>query len=69
MRDFSHTRLQTLRTERGLSRVDFADNAAISYFTVRGVELGDRRPSLRVLARMADTLGVAIDELFEPANA
>jgi DNA-binding XRE family transcriptional regulator len=69
MRDFSHTRLRSLRVERGISRKDLAHTCGVSYFTVRNVETGERKPNLRVLATMADMLGVTIDGLFENVNA
>jgi transcriptional regulator with XRE-family HTH domain len=58
-------RLRQLRQEKGWSQEAFALEAKLDRTYVGGIERGERNPSLRNLARIADTLNVSIVKLFE----
>lgn len=55
--------VQALRRERGLSQEELAHRAAMHQTYLSGVERGRRNPSVLVLARIADALGVDIEDL------
>lgn len=59
--------LRRLRRERKLSLEDLAGQTNLSIGFLSQIERGLSSPTLRVLASMADALGVAIGDLF-PAN-
>lgn len=61
---FNHSKLKELMESRSVSQKELADvagvsEAGMSYF-VRGV----KQPSLAVAKRIADKLGVTVDELL-----
>ncbi|GAA1819368.1 helix-turn-helix transcriptional regulator [Actinomadura chokoriensis] len=64
-RHFSGRRLRTLRTAANITPDGLADMVGRSAFSVREYERGRVIPSVDVLARLADTLGCATDDLFE----
>lgn len=47
-----------LRKRRGLSQEELAGDAEIDVTYLRGIERGRRNPSLMVMVRLADCLGV-----------
>jgi DNA-binding XRE family transcriptional regulator len=59
-----HNRLQAAREARVLSRQDLADAVGVHYQTVGYLERGEYSPSLVLALRIADTLGLAVEELF-----
>ncbi len=59
-----HNRLQAAREARGLTRQDLADAVDVHYQTVGYLERGEYSPSLVLALRIADTLGVTIEQLF-----
>jgi transcriptional regulator with XRE-family HTH domain len=61
-------RLRQLRQEHGWSQEAFAAEARLDRTYVGGIERGERNPSLKNIARLADTLNVPITRLFEPAS-
>jgi transcriptional regulator with XRE-family HTH domain len=62
--------LRRLRTQQGLSQEDFAEVLKIHRTYVGGLERGERNPSLQVIERLADELGVdPVDLLVEPDAA
>ncbi len=61
-------RLRQLRQEQGWSQETFAAEARLDRTYVGGIERGERNPSLKNLARLADTLGIAVKELFESTS-
>jgi DNA-binding XRE family transcriptional regulator len=59
-----HNRLQAAREARDLSRQDLADAVGVHYQTVGYLERGEYSPSLVLALRIADTLGLTVEELF-----
>jgi transcriptional regulator with XRE-family HTH domain len=56
-------RLQRLRHRAGLSQSELAKAAGVPLGTLRGWEYGRRKPLLDAAAKLADALGVSLDEL------
>jgi transcriptional regulator with XRE-family HTH domain len=56
-------RLQLLRRQRGMSQARLAAEAGVPVGTLRGWEYGRRTPLLDAAARVAQALGVTLDEL------
>jgi transcriptional regulator with XRE-family HTH domain len=65
--DLGH-RIQALRLERTLTLQALADAAAVSVSMLSSVERGQKAPTIVVLARIADGLGVPLTELVAPAD-
>lgn len=57
--------LQRLRHDKGLSQEELAHRADVHQTYLSGVEGGKRNPSVGVLERIADGLGVDIEEFFK----
>jgi DNA-binding XRE family transcriptional regulator len=56
--------IRRLRRARGLAQEKFALQFGIDRTYVSGVERGERNPTVTVVQRFADALGVPIAELF-----
>lgn len=54
-----------LRKRRGLSQEELAGDAEIDVTYLRGIERGRRNPSLLVLVRLAEQLGVHPSKLLQ----
>jgi transcriptional regulator with XRE-family HTH domain len=61
--------LRRLRSERDITQEDFATDSGFDRGYISGVERGVRNPSVVVVARIADALGVDISELFDLSKA
>jgi transcriptional regulator with XRE-family HTH domain len=61
--------MRRLRVARGLSQDAFAVDAGIDRTYVSRLERRLENPSVAVLARIAEALGVDIRELFDPKGA
>jgi transcriptional regulator with XRE-family HTH domain len=61
--------IRRLRTERELTIEALASKAGIHWTYLTGVERGQRNPTLRVIAAIADALGIAVAELMRRAEA
>jgi transcriptional regulator with XRE-family HTH domain len=59
--------VRRVRRERALTQEQLAFEAQIDLTYLGGIERGRRNPSLLVMARIADALGVAPGALVEPA--
>jgi transcriptional regulator with XRE-family HTH domain len=59
--------VRVLRQARGLTQEQLAFEAQIDLTYLGGIERGRRNPSLLVMARLADSLGVKISALLEAA--
>lgn len=57
--------VRRLRKGRGLTQEQLAHDAGIDLTYLGGIERGRRNPSLAVLVRLADALGVQPPALFE----
>jgi transcriptional regulator with XRE-family HTH domain len=62
-------RVQALRQARGWSQETLAEHADIDRSYLAGIETAARNPSLKVLERLAQGLGVQLGELFEARQA
>lgn len=51
-----------------LSQEDLADRSGLDRTYISGVERGIRNPTLQVMQRLADALGVGLDVLFATAR-
>lgn len=60
-------RIRHLRQARSMSIKDLAGGAGLSIALISQIERGISSASVRVLAKLADGLNVAISDLFEPA--
>jgi DNA-binding XRE family transcriptional regulator len=56
--------LQRLRREKGFSQEELAHCANVHQTYLSGVEGGKRNPSIQVLQRLMQALGIDIEELF-----
>lgn len=59
-----YNRLAVLRTERGISRQELADNVGVNYQTIGFIERGDYSPSLELAFQIADYFEVEITQIF-----
>lgn len=59
-------RIQTLRRDRDLTLQTLAETAAVSVSMLSAVEHGQKAPTIVVLARIADGLGVPLASLVAP---
>ena len=57
-------RLKELRGDRGWSQGDLATALAVSRQTVNAIETGRYDPSLPLAFTIAETFGLAIEEIF-----
>ncbi len=62
------TRVQVLRRYRGLTLQELAGAAGVSASMLSSVERGRKAPTVVVLARIADGLGVPLAELIAPGG-
>ena len=60
--------VRRLRQERGLTQEQLAHEAHLDLTYVGGIERGRRNPSLLVMARLAECLGVGPSELVRPPS-
>lgn len=56
------------RTAVGLSQEELADRAAIHRTYIGGIERGERNPTLLMIHRLAEALGVAPAQLLETSS-
>ena len=57
-------RVRELRESQGWSQEDFGHRAELDRTYVSGIERGVRNPTLDVIHRLADALGVEVAEMF-----
>jgi transcriptional regulator with XRE-family HTH domain len=58
------TNVRRLRTAKGLTQEKLADGADIDTRYVGGIERGEENPTVAVLGKLADVLGVHPSELL-----
>lgn len=56
--------VRNTRTAAGLTQEDLADRSGLDRSYIGGVERGERNPTLSVIEKIADGLGVSLAELF-----
>ena len=61
--------MKTLREAKGLRREDLASLAGISHAYIYKLESGAATPGLEIARRVAEVLGVTVDEAFPPEAA
>lgn len=61
-------RVRELRKERGLSQVALAAKVGIDRSYMGFLERGERNPSLDVITKIAESLGVTPDELLKKSS-
>lgn len=59
-------RIKALRTRRGMSQQDLAEKTNRSVDTISAIERGKSFPNYETLQRLADALGVSVQDFFEP---
>lgn len=57
-------RIQTIRQKKGLTQEDLAEKLNISLSFLGAVEAGLKKPSISMLFKIAEKLGVEVKELF-----
>lgn len=57
--------LRRLRVDRGVAQERLAFDAGVDRSYVGGLERGEENPTVDVLEKLADTLGIQLAELFE----
>ena len=57
--------LKRIRKERGWSQEELAFESGLHRTYISGIERGARNPTILILARLADTLRVAVDEIVK----
>lgn len=57
------------RTAKGLTQEELASRSGIDRSYIGGVERGERNPTLSVIEKIAEGLGVSIPELFSYQKA
>lgn len=58
-------RIQYLRKQKGISQLDLALDAGVNRNYLSDLERGERNPSLKVLVRIAEALGVDLSTLVQ----
>jgi DNA-binding XRE family transcriptional regulator len=59
-----YSRLESVRTDRGITRQQLADAVDVHYQTIGYLERGEYSPSLALALRIADELATPIGALF-----
>jgi transcriptional regulator with XRE-family HTH domain len=59
-------RITKLRKSRQMTQAELGRAVGVSQQAIFAYELGDRRPSLLILAKMAKALAATVDELWGP---
>ena len=59
-----YNRLAVLRTERGMSRLNFANAIGVNYQTVGYLERGEYNPSLELAFRISEFFALPIEAIF-----
>ena len=57
------------RTEQGLTQKELSERTGIAQAEISRLENGTRNPSIRLLQRLADGLGMTLNVTFTPKKA
>ena len=63
-RRWSSAAVKRLRRKRAWTQAELAHRVGVARVTIARIEIGNRRPSLALLERLARTFRVGITELF-----
>ncbi len=58
--------LQTLRRQHGWSQAELAKLVGVAKNTITRLEIGNRRPSVDLIERLAHVLRISLAELLDP---
>lgn len=58
-------RLKRMREKRGWTQEDLASKVGVARVTIARIEIGNRRPSLELLERIAKALKVKVGDLLK----
>lgn len=58
-------RIQYLRNQKGISQLDLALEAGVNRNYLSDLERGERNPTLKVLVKIAEALGVDLSTLVQ----
>jgi len=58
-------RVRELRNRRGISQEELAFKAGVHRTYLGGIERGERNPSLKNIAAIAEALGIPLREIFD----
>lgn len=61
-------KIKALRTERAMSKKEFAELVGVHPAIISFIENGTRRPSVRVAVKLAGVLNIGADELLQILN-
>ena len=59
-----YNRVAVLRTERGLSRQELAEQVGVNYQTIGFIERGDYSPSLELAFNIAEVFDAQLTDIF-----
>lgn len=57
-------RIRAFRKLKGLTQMELSEKMNVSIAVIGAIERGTRRPDDRILSRIAEVLGISIDELI-----
>lgn len=60
-----NSNIKSIRTNKGLSRPVLAEKVGVSWETIKAYEVKGAYPSLKVAFKIAQELGVKVDDLYE----
>ncbi|MDI9369804.1 MAG: helix-turn-helix transcriptional regulator [Synergistaceae bacterium] len=63
------TRIRTLRKSLGLTQQGLADKTKVSRIYIQALESGRRTPSMKLLARLAESLEVEMQDLVKSLSS
>jgi transcriptional regulator with XRE-family HTH domain len=67
--EFFAANVRRLRLRQGLTQEQLAEVAGLDTTYIQRIERGEANPTLRVLADVADSLGVRVPRLLQTASA
>lgn len=56
--------LRSIRKSNKMSQIELAEKSGIKQSTISQYECGSRKPSIKNAKRLADALGISLDEIF-----
>jgi len=59
-------RIREVRERKGWRQADLAEKVGVFQSEISEIETGERKPNVYLAKRIAEALGVGIDEIFSP---